>query len=134
MAAWQAKMVNRRSILAGAHERHPLTRREMMQAVTAILASGVVAPKAHSEVQGRQEAIRPTVAQLAPYDSAVLPPAIRSRFVNNGNGLRMHVLEAGVSIDPRRCVVLLHGFPELAYSWRNVMPALAAAGFHVIAP
>ena len=32
------------------------------------------------------------------------------------------------------CVLLLHGFPELAYSWRKVMPPLAAAGFHVVAP
>ena len=31
-------------------------------------------------------------------------------------------------------LLLLHGFPELAYSWRKVMPALAAAGYHVIAP
>lgn len=44
----------------------------------------------------------------------------------------MHVLEAG---EPGRpCVLLLHGFPELAYSWRKVMPALAAAGYYVIAP
>ena len=44
----------------------------------------------------------------------------------------MHVLEAG---DARaRCVLLLHGFPELAYSWRKVMPALADAGFYAIAP
>src|SRR5213075_3351684 len=31
-------------------------------------------------------------------------------------------------------VVLLHGFPEFWYSWRKQIPALAAAGFHVIAP
>jgi pimeloyl-ACP methyl ester carboxylesterase len=31
-------------------------------------------------------------------------------------------------------VLLLHGFPEIAYSWRRIMPALAAAGFHVVAP
>ena len=31
-------------------------------------------------------------------------------------------------------VLLLHGFPELAYSWRHQLPALAAAGFHAIAP
>ena len=44
----------------------------------------------------------------------------------------MHALEAG---DPGRpAVLLLHGFPEIAYSWRKVMPALAGAGFHVIAP
>ena len=30
--------------------------------------------------------------------------------------------------------LLLHGFPELAYSWRKVMPSLAEAGYHVIAP
>ena len=48
------------------------------------------------------------------------------------NGLRTHVLEAGKAGHP--AVLLLHGFPELAYSWRKVMPALAAAGFHVIAP
>jgi pimeloyl-ACP methyl ester carboxylesterase len=31
-------------------------------------------------------------------------------------------------------VLLLHGFPELAFSWRKVMPELAATGYHVIAP
>src|SRR5665647_2079223 len=63
-----------------------------------------------------------------------LPPGIRSRFVEDINGLRMHVLEAGFETSGRRCVLLLHGFPELAYSWRKVMPQLAAAGYHVIAP
>jgi non-specific protein-tyrosine kinase len=46
----------------------------------------------------------------------------------------MHVLEAGSGDDKRPCVVLLHGFPELAYSWRKVIPAVASAGFHVVAP
>jgi pimeloyl-ACP methyl ester carboxylesterase len=63
-----------------------------------------------------------------------LPAGIRSRFVENVNGLRMHVLEAGFETQGRPCVLLLHGFPELAFSWRKVMPALAAAGYHVIAP
>jgi pimeloyl-ACP methyl ester carboxylesterase len=44
------------------------------------------------------------------------------------------VLEAGFETQGRPCVLLLHGFPELAYSWRKVMPALAAAGYHVLAP
>ena len=46
----------------------------------------------------------------------------------------MHVLEAGFESKDRPCVVLLHGFPELAYSWRKVMLPIASAGFHVIAP
>ena len=46
----------------------------------------------------------------------------------------MHVLEAGFSEPGRPLVLLLHGFPELAWSWRKVMPALAAAGFRVVAP
>jgi pimeloyl-ACP methyl ester carboxylesterase len=68
----------------------------------------------------------------APLDDAVLPGGVRSRFLDDVNGLRVHVLEAGQAANP--CVLLLHGFPELAYSWRNVMPGLADAGFHVVAP
>ena len=71
---------------------------------------------------------------LAPLDAALLPPGVRSRFVDGINGLRMHLLEAGHATPGRPVVLLLHGFPELAYSWRKLMPALAAAGFHAIAP
>jgi pimeloyl-ACP methyl ester carboxylesterase len=60
------------------------------------------------------------------------PTGIRTRYVEGVNGLRVHLLEAGSPDNP--CVLLLHGFPELAYSWRKVMPALAEAGYHVIAP
>src|SRR5213079_3057194 len=63
-----------------------------------------------------------------------LPSTIRSRYVDGINGLRMHVLEAGFESKGRPCLLLLHGFPELAFSWRKVMPALADAGYHVIAP
>src|SRR5688500_13012271 len=66
--------------------------------------------------------------------SELLPRGVRSRGVDNGNGLLMHVLEAGFETAGRPCVLLLHGFPELAFSWRGVMPALADAGYHVIAP
>jgi len=68
------------------------------------------------------------------FDQSVLPAGIRSHFVDNVNGLRMHLLEAGFESADRPCVLLLHGFPELAYSWRKVMLPLAQAGFHVIAP
>ena len=63
-----------------------------------------------------------------------LPPGIRSRTLNNGNGLEMHILEAGFEQPGRPCVLLLHGFPELAFTWRKVMLPLAAAGYHVVAP
>jgi pimeloyl-ACP methyl ester carboxylesterase len=74
------------------------------------------------------------MTDLLPLNASVLPPGIRARFVDNGNGLSMHVLEAGYEQPNRPCVLLLHGFPEIAYSWRKIMPPLAAAGFHVVAP
>jgi pimeloyl-ACP methyl ester carboxylesterase len=46
------------------------------------------------------------------------------------NGIRMHVVEAGSGLP----VLLCHGFPELWYSWRHQLTALAKAGFRVIAP
>jgi pimeloyl-ACP methyl ester carboxylesterase len=46
------------------------------------------------------------------------------------NGIELNVIEAGEG----PLVVLCHGFPELAYSWRHQIPALAAAGYHVVAP
>lgn len=72
--------------------------------------------------------------ELAPLTDAALPLGIRSRFVRGVNGLRMHILEAGFENEGRPCVLLLHGFPELAFSWRKVMVPLASAGFHVVAP
>lgn len=46
------------------------------------------------------------------------------------NGIEMFLLEQGEG----PLVVLCHGWPELSYSWRHQIPALAAAGFHVVAP
>ena len=57
-----------------------------------------------------------------------LPPGIRSRQLPGINGLDMHVLEAGFEDPARPCVLLLHGFPELAYSWRKQLLPLAQAG------
>jgi pimeloyl-ACP methyl ester carboxylesterase len=68
------------------------------------------------------------------YGVGTLPAGIRSRFVDNSNGLTMHVLEAAADGPPRPTVLLLHGFPELAYSWRRVLVPLAEAGFRVLAP
>ena len=76
----------------------------------------------------------PASGALAPYDARVLPRGIRSRFVDGVNGLRVHVLEAGFETPNRPMLLLLHGFPELAYSWRQVMRPLADAGYYVVAP
>lgn len=70
----------------------------------------------------------------SPYEPPILPAGVRSRFVDNNNGCTMHLLEAGHELPGRPCVLLLHGFPELAYSWRKQLPVLAGAGYHVIAP
>ncbi len=50
------------------------------------------------------------------------------------NGLEMHIAEAGTPDSERPPIILCHGFPELWYTWRHQLPALAAAGYHVVAP
>ncbi|WFE28233.1 alpha/beta hydrolase [Solwaraspora sp. WMMD791] len=49
------------------------------------------------------------------------------------NGVKLEVFEAGRR-NAGKPIVLCHGWPEHAYSWRHQMPALAAAGYHVIVP
>ncbi|GAA3043721.1 alpha/beta hydrolase [Pseudonocardia yunnanensis] len=46
------------------------------------------------------------------------------------NGIEMHVVEEGTGMP----VIFSHGFPELAYSWRHQIPAVASAGYRAIAP
>jgi pimeloyl-ACP methyl ester carboxylesterase len=48
----------------------------------------------------------------------------------SANGIELFVLEQGQG----PLVVLCHGWPELSYSWRHQIPAIAEAGFHVVAP
>src|ERR1700759_4700269 len=71
---------------------------------------------------------------MNPLPDSVLPKGVRARIVPGINGLDIHLLEAGHESPGRPAVLLLHGFPEIAYSWRKVLPALAAAGYHAIAP
>lgn len=54
---------------------------------------------------------------------------ITHRFIET-NGIRMHLAEAGSG----PLVLLVHGFPELWYSWRHQLLALADAGYHAVAP
>lgn len=71
---------------------------------------------------------------LEPLATATLGAGVRARFLDGVNGLRMHLLEAGFEGGPRPLVLLLHGFPELAYSWRKILQPIADLGFHVVAP
>ena len=61
-----------------------------------------------------------------------LPTGIRSHQIKTDSGLTHHILEAGNSRNP--LIILMHGFPEIAFSWRYVMPSLAEAGYWVVAP
>lgn len=54
---------------------------------------------------------------------------VRHRFVET-NGIRMHIAEQGEG----PLILLCHGFPESWYSWRHQLAALAAAGYHAVAP
>lgn len=88
-----------------------LSRRLLMRA----LGAAVLASALPIYGQGRATAEVPSM------------PAVR--YVET-NGIRMAVYEAGAG----PAIVLLHGFPELAHSWRNQIPALVDAGYRVIAP
>jgi pimeloyl-ACP methyl ester carboxylesterase len=69
---------------------------------------------------------------VSAFNAMLAPHGLQSKRIQTKTGLNMHVLEAGSPSNP--CVLLLHGFPELAFSWRHQLTALANAGFHVIAP
>ena len=72
--------------------------------------------------------------QLTQYGEVPLPEGIISRKIQNNNGLDMHILEARPDEQKRPLVILAHGFPELAYSWRHILPAIASLGYVVVAP
>ena len=104
----------------------PSTRRTLLLTATAAAACTTVAQNlAHAAI------VQPDPAKLPPIP---LPAGIRSRYVSNINGLTFHVLEAGFEDKGRPCVLLLHGYPELAYAFRKIMLPLGSAGFHVLAP
>jgi len=109
-----------------------ITRRRALLGWGCVLARSVFAttPAAAIVPFGKQ---RPTNTDVL-YGRNTLPGGIRSRLIDNNNGIVMHILEAGFETTGRPCVVLLHGFPELAYTWRHQLLALAQAGFHAVAP
>ena len=74
-----------------------VSRREMLQGLAASVSYAALPRAVGAQTQG--------AAPIGPLRSDVLPAGIRSRFVENVNGLRMHVLEAGFEKTkrPRRC-------------------------------
>ena len=106
----------------------PITRRRLIQGAGALLAYSAAAPVTDAPANSLER------HDNVGYGEAILPSGIRSRYVDNNNGVRMHVLEAGFEQRGRPCVVFLHGFPELGYTWRHQLLPLAQAGFHAIAP
>ncbi|MFN8075095.1 MAG: alpha/beta hydrolase [Kineosporiaceae bacterium] len=66
-------------------------------------------------------------SSFPPFDPATFPEPTLVRV----NGVELEVVEAG---RPGRPLVLCHGWPEHAFSWRYQLPVLAAAGYHVIVP
>jgi pimeloyl-ACP methyl ester carboxylesterase len=99
-----------------------------------VTASAAIGGLTFSSRSARARAQGTNSGSLPPYGNSTIPAGIRSRPVANVNGLTVHMLEAGYETAGRPAILLLHGFPELAYSWRKVMLPLAAAGYHVIAP
>ncbi|HEY3786557.1 MAG TPA: alpha/beta hydrolase [Steroidobacteraceae bacterium] len=107
-----------------------ISRRHLLQALSLLatntaLASGTRIPGSDAGAHDNDS---------VEYGRSTLPRGVRSRRVDTNNGVVLHILEAGFETPSRPCVVLLHGFPELAYCWRNQLLPLARAGFHVVAP
>jgi pimeloyl-ACP methyl ester carboxylesterase len=96
-----------------------LSRRTFVQAASVGAATAVLNP-AHSAAK---------LATRAPEASSSHLPEISHRQVR-ANGIQMHIAEAGTGFP----VICLHGFSELWHSWRFQLPAIAAAGFHAVAP
>jgi pimeloyl-ACP methyl ester carboxylesterase len=105
---------SRRKLLAGA-------------ATVGALAISAIAP-------ARAEITTADFRDMPPYGNGTLPGGVRSRLIPSVNGLTVNILEVGFETPGRPLVLMLHGFPNLAYSWRKVMPALAAAGYYAVAP
>src|SRR5437870_3031578 len=109
-----------------------LSRREFVPAAAVSLGTLAIAQNARAAI------VNTDFSKLPPYGNGTInfnqKGGIRSLHIANVNGMTVHILEAGYETPGRPAVLLLHGFPELAYSWRKVMLSLAAAGYHVISP
>ena len=103
-----------------------LSRRSLLAAGAAGLAAALIQPARANPKEVDMTALS--------YGGGTLPAGVRSRMIHEVNGLDVHILEAGFEGPGRPLALLLHGFPDLAYGWRRLMPLLADAGYHVVAP
>lgn len=104
-----------------------LSRRSVLAAGAAGLVAAMLQPARANPKQG-------TDMTALSYGRGTLPAGVRSRMIHEVNGLDVHILEAGFESPGRPLALLLHGFPDLAYGWRHLMPILADAGYHVVSP
>jgi pimeloyl-ACP methyl ester carboxylesterase len=100
----------------------------------AFLAIGAASLVASFLRPARANPLGETELTTSTYAQGTLPKGVRSRMIHGINGLDVHVLEAGHESPGRPLALLLHGFPDLAYGWRHLIPLLADAGYHVVAP
>ena len=71
-------------------------------------------------------------SQHQPLPPLPLQTGLNQRLVvSSASDLSFHIIEAGSKGRP--LILLVHGFPEIAYSWRKIMPSLAEAGFYTAA-
>jgi pimeloyl-ACP methyl ester carboxylesterase len=103
-----------RTIANQTRELATMSRRTLIKGLAAGLAAGALGDRSAPAAPARPETALP-----AP------------KFIQT-NGIRMAVYEQGQG--EKIPLVLCHGFPELAYSWRHQLPALAGAGYQAIAP
>lgn len=108
-------------------EYHDDTRRLFIREAAAVVA-GLTATA--WPATGRSQGSRDDVVAAAEAQPPSVPDADVAHRVVDTNGIRMHIAEQGKG----PLVILCHGFPETWYSWRHQMPALAAAGYRVVAP
>lgn len=100
----------------GEREAHRRSRRAFLRRATRLSAAGLIPASWDASA------------------SVPEPPPDRSGELTHRrvevDGVTLHVVERGRG----REVILLHGFPELWYSWKHQLPALAEAGYHAVAP
>jgi hypothetical protein len=94
----------------------------------AVLTMGAASLVGASFQRARANPMGINILTTSTYSEETLPKGVRSRLIQGVNGFDVHILEAGHESPGRPLALLLHGFPDLAYGWRHLIPILADAG------